>query len=164
MLLVASRWLRNPKFHIDRWYWRLIGQMKRIPDEEIRRLERRRVGFNLPMGCPVEDRILGRLVRSFNPRASIDEDTQFTCVCREEIAAYAIMDALSRTRVLLPIYKTENPRFDVARWYKRRVGRLWDQVFDCPDDTNIGESLYRLFDSADGSRQGDDHAIELYHA
>ena len=142
MLLVASRWLRNPKFHIDRWYWRLIGQMKRIPDEEIRRLERRRVGFNLPMGCPVEDRILGRLVRSFNLRASIDEDTQFTCVCREEIAAYAIMDALSRTHVLLPIYKTENLRFDVARWYKRRVGSLRDQVFDCPDDTNIGESLY----------------------
>jgi len=138
--------------------------MKRIPDEEIRQLERRQVGFNLPMGHPVEDWILGRLVRSFNPRASIDKDTQFTCVCREEIAAYAIMDMLSRTRVLLPIYKTENPCFDVAQWYRRWVGRLRDQVFDCPDDTNIGESLYQLFDSTDGSRQGNIHAIELYHA
>ena len=38
-LLVTSRWLRNPQFHIDKWYWRWVGQMKRIPDEEIRRLE-----------------------------------------------------------------------------------------------------------------------------
>jgi len=34
-LLIPSRKLRDPQFHIDRWYWRLMGQMKRTPDEEI---------------------------------------------------------------------------------------------------------------------------------
>ena len=116
-LLIASRWLQNPQFHIDRWYWRIIGQMKRIPDEEIRWLEQRRVGYNLPMGRPVEDQILGRLIRSINPWASIDEDTRFTCSCREETAAYEINDATTHTHILLPIYKTENPHFNVARWY-----------------------------------------------
>jgi len=161
--LVASRWLRNPKFHIDKWYWRCVGQMRQIPDEEIRHLERQRVGFNLPMGRPVEDRILGRLIRSYSPHASIDEDTRFTCICREEIAAYEILDTVSPTHVLLPIYKTENPRFDVARWYRRRVGRFWTQIFEHPDDVDIGESLYRLFNVADGSRQGTADVVELYH-
>ena len=61
------------------------------------------------MGRPVEDRILGRLIRSINPRASIDKNTRFTCICKEETAAYVIDDAMSHTRILLPIYKTENP-------------------------------------------------------
>jgi len=115
------------------------------------------------MGYPVEDRILGRLIRSYNPHASIDKDTQFTCVCREEVAAYEIMDAVSHTHVLLPIYKTKNPRFDVARWYRRRVGRFRTPVFEHPDDVDIGESLYRLFDVAEGSQQGIADIVELYH-
>jgi len=140
-LLVATRWLRNPQFNIDKWYWRRIGQMKNMSDEEIRQLEQRRVGLNLPMGRSVEDRILGRLIRSINPRASIDEDTRFTCICREEIAAYKIIDVVSRTHVLLPIYKTENPHFNVARWYWRRVRRFRLEVFDDPEESGVGEDL-----------------------
>jgi len=74
-LLVATRWLCNPQFNIDKWYWRRIGQMKNMSDEEICQLEQRRVGFNLPMGRSVEDRILAQLIRSIDPCASIDEDT-----------------------------------------------------------------------------------------
>ena len=40
-LLVASRWLCNPQFSIDRWYWHQIGQMMQIPDKEICQLEQR---------------------------------------------------------------------------------------------------------------------------
>jgi len=160
-LLVASRWLRNPQFHIDKWYWRRIGQMKRIPDDGIRWLEQRRVGLNPPMGRAVEDRILGRLIRSFNPCASIDNDTQFTCICKEEIAAYVITDATSRTRVLLPIYKTENPRFDVARWYKRRLRRFHVGPFDETMEANIGEDICRLFDTEEC--EVSIGTLELYH-
>ena len=72
------------------------------------------------MGHPVEDQIIGRLIRgrSINLRASIDEDTQFTCVYREDIKTYIVMDMVLHTRFHLPCYKTENPCFNIARWYR----------------------------------------------
>ena len=122
-LLVASRWLHNPQFSIDRWYWHQIGQMTQIPDKEIRRLEHRQVGFNLPMGRPVEDQIIGRLIRgrSTNLCALIDEDTQFTCIYREDIKTYIVTDMVLRTCFHLPLYKTENPRFNVTQWYRQHI-------------------------------------------
>jgi len=136
--------------------------MKRIPDEEIHWLEQRRVGYNLPMGCPVEDRILGRLIRSINPRASIDENTQFTCICREEIAAYVITNVISRTHVLLPIYKTKNLRFNVAWWYNRCVQRFHVGPFDEVVESNIGEDMCQLFNRIENKASM--NILELYHA
>ena len=122
-LLVATRWLCNPQFSIDRWYWHRIGQMTQIPEEEIHQLEQRQIGFNLPMGCPVEDQIIGRLIRgrSINLHASIDEDIQFTCIYREDIKTYIVTDTVLHTRFHLPLYKTENLHFNIAQWYRRHV-------------------------------------------
>jgi len=98
------------------------------------------------MGRPVEDRILGRLIRSINPRVSIDEDTRFTCSCREETAEYEINDVMTHTRILLPIYKTENPHFNVARWYNRRVQRFNVGPFDETVEPGVSDDICRLFD------------------
>jgi len=98
------------------------------------------------MGRPVEDRILGRLIRSINPWASIDKDTRFTCSCREETAAYEINDATTHTRILLPIYKTENPHFNVARWYNRRIQQFHVRPFDKTVEPGVGDDIRRLFD------------------
>lgn len=72
------------------------------------------------MGCPVEDHIIGRLIRGrlINPLASIDKDMQFTCTYREDTQMYTVMDTVLCTRFHLPLYKMENPRFNVAQWYR----------------------------------------------
>lgn len=67
-----------------------------------------------------------------------------------------------RTRFHLPLLKTENPHFDVAQWYRRRVRRLRVGIFDDPDEASIGETLCRLFEAAEDG-QGTINAIELHH-
>ena len=104
------------------------------------------------------------MIRSIDPRASIDKDTRFTCICKEEIAAYKIIDAVSRTHVLLLIYKTENPHFNVARWYWRRVRRFRLEVFDDPEKSSVSEDLHRLFDPEGERNLNNVGVIELYHA
>ena len=118
------------------------------------------------MGCPVKDRIIGRLIRgrSTNLRASIDEDTQFTCVYREDIKIYIVTDTVLRTRFHLPLYKTENPRFNVAQWYRRCIQQVQIDVFDELGESSLGEDLCHLFETPDMDGSDAIGNIELYHA
>jgi len=52
----------------------------------------------------------------------------------------------THTRILLPIYKTENPCFNVAQWYNWCVQRFHIGPFDETMEPGVGDDICRLFD------------------
>ena len=69
-----------------------------------------------------------------------------------------------RTRFHLPLYKTKNPHFNIARWYRRCVQRVRVKVFDDSGESDLGKDLCRLFEISDMDESDTADAIELYHA
>ena len=149
--LIDSRLLCDPSFQVDRWYWHVRGRIAEITPERVRRLERRRVGFSWPMGNAVERQIVLRLTQSYKGGYLYleDEPLRFSCSFDTHRNVYTIHDSELHIDIELPLEKTEDPRFNVALWYRRRLAERVD-VFDKESMGYLSDSIARLFPENEG--------------
>ncbi|KIK33351.1 hypothetical protein CY34DRAFT_99745, partial [Suillus luteus UH-Slu-Lm8-n1] len=130
-LVVPTTYLKNPKFRLADWYAQRIGELRGLDPVLVRRwrqkvLDTRPLTMETPLATRVEQLLTARGRFPLDPPER-PRKNRFECT-RDADGSYWVRDRLLVYITKIPVDLLVNERFDVAKWYERRLLRAHDQL------------------------------------
>ncbi|KAG2144563.1 hypothetical protein DEU56DRAFT_935646 [Suillus clintonianus] len=154
-LTIPTSLLMTPEFELGGWYAQRIRELRGMTSEEVRKWRKLQCDSLQRMGTPFVDRVVQLLSRH---RAFLKDPPDYARPGRFECdrlvdGSYKIRDLVLAYQVSVPASLVENPKFELARWYEKRLAQTYDVLYDELSATAQEFDVFRLLDRGELSEE-----------